>query len=79
MDPDAVVNPLGWIVAAGIVRGDDEHLVSGTAEMLEYPENRVGDAVDIREERFCDDRNAHTDSVAAVPVREVARRDTTHE
>jgi hypothetical protein len=46
--------------------------VTGSAQMLEYPNHRVADAIDMREERFCDDRNAHTTTVAASPVDKVA-------
>jgi hypothetical protein len=46
--------------------------VTGAAEMLDHPKHRIGDAVDIREERFCDDCNAHTKRVPAAPVSKVA-------
>jgi hypothetical protein len=45
--------------------------------VLDHPEHRIGDAVDIREEGLCDDRNAHTMMVASPAVGEVASRDTT--
>src|SRR5271168_2896937 len=40
--------------------------------MLEHPDHRVADAVDMREERFCDDGNAHTITVTALIVAKVA-------
>ena len=69
------MHPLGGGLTARGVRGDDEHLVTGAAEMLDHPKHRVGDAVDIREEALCDDRNAHTRRVPAPPVRKVACRE----
>ena len=50
MDADALVHAVGRGFPAGGVRGDDEDLVTGTAEMLHHPKHRVGDTVDIREE-----------------------------
>src|SRR5215208_7457256 len=49
------------------------------AEMVHHPEHRVGDAVDIRKEGLCDDRNAHTERVASAAVGRVACGDTTRE
>lgn len=77
MHPDPVMNAVGRRLAPRRVRGDDEYLVSGAAEMLDHPKHRVGDAVDIREEGLCNDCNAHTWMVAAAPVAEVAAGDTT--
>ncbi len=57
--PYAVVNSLGTRFARRVVGCNDESLVAGSAKMLEHPNNRVADAVDMREERFCDDRDAH--------------------
>jgi hypothetical protein len=51
--------------------------VTGAAEMLDHPKHRVGDAVDIREEGLCDDRNAHVKSVPSVAVAKVANGHTT--
>src|SRR5215212_10252884 len=75
--PDAVVNLVGRRLAAWSVRGDDEGLMTGAAEMLDHPKHRVGDAVDIREEGFCDDRNAHARSVPSAAVAKVATGHTT--
>jgi hypothetical protein len=47
------------------------------AEMLDHSKHRVGDAVDIREERLCDDRNAHTKSLPAAADAKVACGDMT--
>ena len=49
--------------------------MTGAAEMLDHPKHRVGDAVDIREERLCDDCNAHAKSVPSAAVVKVASRD----
>src|SRR6185369_2793579 len=77
MHTDTVVNLVGGRSTARGVGGDDEGLVSASAEMLDHPKHRVGDAVDIRKERLCDDCNAHTKSVPSVPVAEVALGHTT--
>ena len=58
--------------ARGRVGGDDEGFVTGAAQMLEHPDHRVADAVDIREEGLRDDRNAHTTTVSASAVDKVA-------
>src|SRR5262249_36861224 len=77
VNPDAVVNLVGrWLAARG-VRRDDQGLMTGAAEMLDHPKHRVGYAVDIREERLCDDCNAHAKSVPSTPVVKVASRHTT--
>lgn len=76
MNADAFVDPVGRRFAARCVRGDDKNLVTVNAEMLHHPKHRVGDAVDIREERLCDDRNAHTKMVASAAVGKVASGDT---
>jgi hypothetical protein len=79
VDTDAVVNAVGGGLAARCVRGDDEDFVAVMAEVLHHPKHRVGDAVDIREEGLCDDRNAHTKIVASTAVGRVASGDTTRE
>jgi hypothetical protein len=77
VNPDAVVNLVGrWLAARGVGR-DDQCLMTGAAEMLDHPKHRVGDAVDIREERLCDDCNAHAKSVPSTAVVKVATRHTT--
>src|SRR6202158_1467435 len=79
MHPDSVVNPLcGWLAARSI-GGDNQDFVTGVTEMLDYPKHRVGDAVDIREERLCDDRNAHNQIVPSAADAKVANRDMTRE
>jgi hypothetical protein len=45
--------------------------------MLENAEHRIRDAVDIGQERFCDDRNSHADIVSRGPDRKVACGNTT--
>jgi hypothetical protein len=77
VNPDAVENLVGGWLAARSVRGDDEGLVTGAAEMLDHPKHRVGDPVDIREEGLCDDRNAHAKSVPSSAVAKVATGHTT--
>jgi len=79
MNSDTFVDPVRRRLAARRVRGDDKDLVAVTAEMLHHTKHRVGDAVDIREEGLCDDRNAHTEMVASAAVGKVAPRDTTRE
>ena len=64
----AGVHPRG---VSGAMTSD---FVTGAAEMLDHPKHRVGDAVDIREEGLCDDRNAHTKSVPSTAVVKVASR-----
>jgi hypothetical protein len=75
--PDTVVHLGGGHLTAGRVRGDDQGFVTSQAEMLDHPKHRVGDAVDIREEGFCDDCNAHAKIIPSATVAEVACRDTT--
>ncbi len=77
MYPDSVVNPIGRRLTVRGVRCDDQNFVSGSAQMLDYPQHRVGDAVDIREKGLGNDRDAHALKMAAVPVQTVAGGDTT--
>ena len=77
MNTDAVVEPIRRRLAARCVRGDDEDFVTVVAEVLDHPKHRVGDAVDMREEGLCDDRNAHTKMVTSTAVGRVASWDTT--
>jgi hypothetical protein len=77
VDADPVVNLVGGRPAAWVVRGDDESLVSRSAEMLDHPKHRVRNAVDIREERLCDDCNAHATTVPSATVAKVATGHTT--
>ena len=77
--PDAVVHLVGGRLTARGVRGDDESFVTGAAEMLDHPKHRVGDAVDIREERLCDDCNAHAKIVSSESVVKVAARKMSRE
>ena len=50
MHSDAVVDSLCAGLARGVVGGDDEGLVPGSAKMLEHPDHRVTDTVDMWEE-----------------------------
>ena len=50
MNSDTFVDPVRRRLAARCVRGDDKDFVTVVAEVLDHPEHRVGDAVDIREE-----------------------------
>jgi protein-disulfide isomerase len=73
----AVVDPIRGRLAARCVGRDHEDFVTVVAEVLDDPKHRVGDAVDIREEGLCDDRNAHTKMVTSSAVGKVASWDTT--
>ena len=77
MDTDAVMHSVRGRLSPRSVRGDDDYLMTVMAEVLDHPKHRVGDAVDIREEGLCNDRNAHTRMLAAAPVAQVAPGDTT--
>jgi len=79
VDANTVVDPVGGRLTVRGVRSDDERFVPSPAEMLEHPEYRVADSVDIREERLRDDCNAHPRRLTAPVVLEVARGDTTRE
>ncbi|GCB01114.1 hypothetical protein NCCNTM_47480 [Mycolicibacterium sp. NCC-Tsukiji] len=48
-------------------------------EVLQHPEHRIGDAVDIREKGLRHDRNSHTCRLAAQPDRQVTVRDPRRE
>jgi hypothetical protein len=65
------------LLAPWIVRCDDYRFVSGTVQMLENAKHRVRNPVDVGQERFCDDRNSHTDIVSRGPDRKVACGNTT--
>ena len=77
MNADTLVDTVGRRLAPRRVRGDDEDFMTVAAEMLDHPKHRVGDAVDIREEGLCDDRNAHTRMVSPTAFGTVASGDTT--
>jgi hypothetical protein len=44
--------------------------------MLKHPQHRVGDAVDIGQKRFGDDRNSHTVTVSSAGFAKVAYEKT---
>ena len=71
------MNLVGGRLAARVVRGDDEGLVTSAAEMLDHPKHRVRNSVDVREERLCDDCNAHAMTVPSAAVAKVAGGHTT--
>jgi hypothetical protein len=77
VNSDTFVYPVRGRLAARCVRRDDQDFVTVVAEVLDHPKHRVGDAVDIREEGLCDDRNAHTKMVTSTAVGKVASGDTT--
>jgi hypothetical protein len=79
VNADAFMKAVGSRFATRGVRGDDQDFVTVMAEMLHHPKHRVGDAVDIREEGFCDDRNAHTGMLTSAAVGKVAYWDTGRE
>ena len=59
MHSDAVVNSLGPRLARRVIGRNDQGFMTGSAKMLENPDHRVTDTVDMWEEGFGDDRNAH--------------------
>jgi hypothetical protein len=77
VDPHTIVDAVRGRFPTRGVRGDDKDFMTVVPEMLHHPKHRVGDAVDIREEGLCDDRNAHTEIVASAAVGKVASGDTT--
>jgi hypothetical protein len=55
-------HPLDWcVVPARRTKpgSDDERLVAGALEVLDDSQHRVGDAIDVRQERFRHDRHSH--------------------
>ena len=72
MHPDAVVNSLCTGITRRVVGCDNEGFVTGSTQMVENLQHRVADTVDVREERFGDDGNAHTTTVSAQAVDKVA-------
>lgn len=62
-----------------VVRGDDEGFMTAATQMLEHPDHRVAHTVDLREERFGDDCNAHATRLAAPTVDQVAAGSTRRE
>jgi protein-disulfide isomerase len=73
------MDPVRRRLVTRCVGGDNEDFMTVVAEVLDHPKHRVGDAVDIREEGLCDDRNAHTRIVSSAAVGKVASGDTTSE
>jgi hypothetical protein len=79
MDSDAVVNSLCSGFTGRTVRRDDERFMPRSAEVFEYPQHGVADAVHIRKKRLGDDGNAHATTVAASTVAKIADGHTAHE
>ena len=79
MDSDAVMNSLGAGLTRRVVGCYDESFVARSTQMFKYANHRVADAIDIREERFGDDRNAHIAIVSAAAVDKVSYRHTGRE
>ena len=79
MHPDTVVDPIGGRVPGRGVRCDDESFMTGAAQVLEDPDHRVADPVDVREKGLRDNRYAHTITVSASPVDMVTGGHTPHE
>ena len=66
--PDTVVDPIGGRLARRGVGRDDKGFMTGAAQVLEHPDHRVADAVDVREKGLRDNRYSHTITVSASPV-----------
>ena len=79
MDSDAVVNSFGTEFTGRVVGCYDESFVARSTQMFKYANHRVADAIDIRKERFGDDRNAHVVIVPAPAVDKVSYRHTGRE
>lgn len=50
MYANTVVQAVGPQLTGRVVRGDDEGFVTGVTQVLENPNHRVADTVDLREE-----------------------------
>jgi hypothetical protein len=61
----------GGVSGRGVGR-DDKGFMPGATQMLDYPDRRVADAVDVREKGLCDNRYAHITIVSPPPVGKVA-------
>ena len=79
MDSDAVVNSFRRGFARRVIGCDNKGFVTCSAQMREYPKNRVADTIDVGEEGLGDDRNAHVTIVPAPAVDKVSCRHTGHE
>jgi hypothetical protein len=77
VNPDISVDPVSGRLTPWGVRSDDQNFMTVVAEVLHDPKHRVGNAIDVREEGLCDDRNAHTKMFASTTVGKVASGDTT--
>ncbi len=79
MHPDTVVDPIGGQLSRRRVGRNDKGFMTSAAQVLEYPDYRVADAVDVREKGLRDNRYAHTITVSAPPVDMVTDGHTTRE
>jgi hypothetical protein len=79
MDSHTVVNSRRPRFTAWIVGRDDQGFMPRSAQVLEYPQHGVADAIDIRKKRLGDDRNAHATTVAASTFDEIADGHTARE
>ena len=79
MNSDAVVNSFRPGFAGRVIGCDNKGFVTCSAQMLEYPKNRVADTIDLGEEGFGDDRNAHVTTVSEPAVDKVSCGHTGHE
>ena len=76
MHPDTVTESIGGVLPARSIRRYDEGFVTGPAQVLQHPDHRVADAVDVREKGLGDNRYAHTITVSAPAVDMVTDADT---
>jgi hypothetical protein len=79
MHSDTVVDAVRRWLAGRSVGCDHEGLVTGSTEMLQHPDHRVADAVDVREKGLGDNRYTHATTVTAPPVDMVTDWHTRHE
>jgi hypothetical protein len=73
---DTVIDAVRGRLAGWGIRCDNEGFVAGATKVLQRPDYRVADAVDVREKGLGDNRYAHTTTVAASNVDMVTDGDT---
>lgn len=59
VDTNAVVNASRRSLSARRIRCDDKCFVAGAAKVLQHPQHRIGDSIDVGKERFGDNCDAH--------------------
>jgi hypothetical protein len=74
--PDTVIEAIRGGLSARRVRRYDEGFVTAAAQVLQHPDHRVADAVDVREKGLGDNRYAHTITVSGPAVDMVTDGDT---